>query len=80
MRLKKLKSGHKLRQKIQMLLMRLGNYTPFDVNRALMYRPEFFGEAMGKLQTDLNRSESDWTLAERELFCAFVSKMNGCPF
>ena len=80
MRLKKLQSGHKLRQKIQMLLMRLGNYTLFDVNRALMYRPEFFGEAMGKLQVDLNRGDSSWSLAERELFCAFVSKMNGCLF
>jgi hypothetical protein len=80
MRLSKVRRAQSLRQKIQLLLMRLGDYTPTDFNFAMLYRPEFFGDAFGRLQVELARGESDWTLAERELFCAFVSKTNGCRF
>jgi len=80
MRLKKVRSGQGLLQKMRLLLMQLGDYTPTDFSRTIMYRPEFFGDSFARLQVELARGESDWTLAERELFCAFLSKINGCRF
>jgi AhpD family alkylhydroperoxidase len=28
----------------------------------------------------MTRGESDWSVGERELFAAFVSRLNGCEF
>jgi hypothetical protein len=80
MRLSTVKRAKGFRQKMQLLLMRLSDYTPTDFNLTMMYRPEFFGDAFGRLQVELARGDSDWTLADRELFCAFISKTNGCRF
>jgi hypothetical protein len=80
MRLERVKHGQRLRQKLQLLLMRLGDYTPTDFQRTMMYRPEFFGDAFTRLQMELARGESEWTFFERELFCTFISRTNGCRF
>lgn len=80
MRIKRLKGGLDLRRQLRLVLMRLGGYAPTDLTRTLMYRPEFFGDEFAKLQIELARGTSEWTLAERELFCAFVSTTNGCRF
>jgi hypothetical protein len=51
-----------------------------DVVRALAYRPELFGEAFSNAIDALLRGPSAWSIGERELFAAFVSRQNKCPF
>jgi len=51
-----------------------------DVRRMLSYRPELFGQAFGEALQDVMRGPSEWTVGERELFAAFVSALNQCPF
>ena len=51
-----------------------------DISLALRYRPELFGEPFSEYLQDVMKGPSDWSEAERELFAAFVSKLNHCPF
>ena len=53
---------------------------PVDVIKALLYRPEFFGAHMSQAFQDVMRGPSEWSPGERELFAAFVSAQNQCPF
>jgi hypothetical protein len=50
------------------------------VLKTLNYRPELFGRAYCDVLDPAMRGESDWTAGERELFAAFVSTLNQCPF
>jgi len=51
-----------------------------SVATMLQYRSELFGQALSEALQDLMRGPSDWTVAERELFAAFVSSLNQCTF
>ena len=51
-----------------------------DVSRVLVYRPEMFGTSFSMCLEDVMRGPSDWSVGERELFAAFVSRKNQCPF
>ena len=51
-----------------------------DISLALRYRPELFGEPVSEYFQDVIKGPSEWTEAERELFAAFVSAQNQCPF
>ncbi len=51
-----------------------------DISLALRYRPELFGRPFSELLQDVMKGPSEWTEAERELFAAFVSVQNQCPF
>jgi hypothetical protein len=51
-----------------------------DISLALRYRPELFGEPVSAYFQEVMKGPSDWSEAERELFAAFVSKLNQCPF
>jgi hypothetical protein len=51
-----------------------------DISLALRYRPELFGRAFSELLQEVMKGPSEWTEAERELFAAFVSAQNQCPF
>jgi hypothetical protein len=51
-----------------------------DISRALRYRPDLFGRPFGELLQGVMKGPSEWTEAERELFAAFVSALNLCPF
>ncbi len=51
-----------------------------DVSRVLAYRSEMFGAAFSMCLEDVMRGLSDWSVGERELFAAFVSRKNQCPF
>jgi hypothetical protein len=51
-----------------------------DISLALRYRPELFGRPFSELLQEVMKGLSEWTEAERELFAAFVSAQNHCPF
>jgi hypothetical protein len=51
-----------------------------DVVRTLVYRSELFGWAFSEALQRVMRGPSDWSVGERELFAAFVSARNQCPF
>ena len=53
---------------------------PVDVIKALLYRPDFFGGHMSQAFQEAMRGPSEWSAGERELFAAFVSAQNQCPF
>ena len=53
---------------------------PPDVLKTLHYRPEIFGRPYSEVLDLAMRGPSDWSVGERELFAAFVSSLNQCPF
>jgi hypothetical protein len=81
MRLAILDRGHTLRMKLLFLKVRLfAGYRMPDVARTLRYRPEFFGGPMSALFQEVMRGPSEWTVGDRELMAAFVSRTNACEF
>lgn len=81
MRLKRVEHGHRLPQKLILAMIRLtnGRRAP-DIVRTIFYRPEFLGRPMSAWTQAAMRGPSDWSVAERELFAAFTSKLNQCVF
>lgn len=53
---------------------------PVGVLKTLYYRPELFGRPFSATLDLAMRGPSDWSTGERELFAAFVSSLNQCPF
>jgi hypothetical protein len=51
-----------------------------DVRRTLGFRPAFFGMPHRAHTQAVMRGPSPWTVGERELFAAFVSRLNQCHF
>ena len=51
-----------------------------DVMRVLTYRPNLFGDPFSLCLENVMRGPSNWSVGERELFAAFVSRTNQCPF
>ena len=81
MRLSNIENGHRLRHKVMFKTMKLVMHTdPPDVLRTLRYRPEFFGKRFGQLTQSTMRLSAEWSAGECELFAAFVSRKNQCPF
>jgi len=58
---------------------RSGN-EPLGVVKTLLYRPELFGRPFSEALDRVMRGPSDWSAGERELFAAFTSLLNQCPF
>jgi hypothetical protein len=53
---------------------------PIGVLKTLYYRPEIFGRPFSAALDQAMRGPSDWSDGDRELFAAFVSSLNQCPF
>lgn len=53
---------------------------PLGVLKTINYRPELFGRPFSAALDVAMRGPSEWSAAERELFAAFVSSLNQCPF
>jgi len=51
-----------------------------DAVRLVAYRPDFYGNPMKRLTHSVMRGPSAWSVADRELMAAFVSKLNDCEF
>ena len=80
MRLRKVHAGHRLRDKAMLGIMRIAMGHAPGVVRTLLYRKEFFGRAFSELTQQVMRGPSPWTVGEREIFAAFVSRLNQCVF
>jgi hypothetical protein len=51
-----------------------------DVVRTLRYRRHLFGAPHSAHTQAVMRGPSEWSVGERELFAAFVSRLNQCVF
>jgi hypothetical protein len=80
MRLQRVHRGHGLKDKLLLAVMRLlAGHAP-GVVRTLLYRKEYFGRPFSALTQQVMRGPSEWSVGEREIFAAFVSRMNQCVF
>ena len=81
MRLDILDRGHGLRAKALFGFIKLVSRRPApDVIKLLKYRSEYFGDGMSVVFQHAMRGPSEWSVADRELMAAFVSKTNECEF
>lgn len=81
MRLQSLADGHEPCEAQVLELIRTQRGTdPPDVLKTLHYRPELFGRPFSDTLDLAMNGPSDWSTGERELFAAFVSSLNQCPF
>ncbi len=81
MRLDVVERGHRLPQKAQLALIRVvSRRRVADIIRTLLYRPEFFGTPFSAWTQAVMRGPSEWSVGERELFAAVVSRINRCRF
>jgi hypothetical protein len=80
MRLKRVHAGHRLPDKLMLGVMRLMMGHAPGVVRTLLYRKEYFGKPFSALTQQVMRGPSEWTVGEREIFAAFVSRLNQCVF
>jgi AhpD family alkylhydroperoxidase len=79
MRLDILDRGHRPHTKAIMALIRVFSGHPVvDAVKLAFYRPNFYGG--GPLTHEAMRGQSDWSVGDRELMAAYVSKINECPF
>jgi len=53
---------------------------PLGVVKTILYRPELFGRPFSDALETAMRGPSEWSPGERELFAAFASLLNKCPF
>ena len=81
MRLRCVETGHEPQEaRVLDFLREASGREPVDVLKTLHYRPEIFGRPFSATLDAAMRGPSDWTPAERELFAAYVSSLNQCPF
>ena len=81
MRLSVVDGGHARAQAAVLDTIReRSGHEPLGVVKTLLYRPELFGQPFSEALDAAMRGESEWTPGERELFAAFTSLLNQCPF
>jgi AhpD family alkylhydroperoxidase len=79
MRLKILNSGHSFGTKVLFAFIRAVSRLPVpDAVKLNRYRPDFYGTLMGAVAQEAMRGPSAWSVGDRELIGASVSKMNEC--
>ena len=80
MRLRRVHRGHGLGDTLMLGLIRVMMGHAAGVVRTLRYRKEYFGRSFSELTQQVMRGPSQWSVGERELFAAFVSRLNQCVF
>jgi len=81
MRLAILDHSHSFGSKALFALIRAVSRQPVpDVIKLNAYRTDFYGTPMRALVHQAMRGPSVWSVGDRELMAAFVSKMNECEF
>ena len=81
MRLAVLDKGHRFASKALFAIIRAASRHPTpEALKLVMYRPEFYGTPMQKITHDAMRGPSAWTVGDRELMAALISKINACEY
>ena len=76
-----LEDGHRLRARMFIRLVQALSRQRIDaVAQMALYRPQFFGDPMFTMGSQVLRGPSYWTPAEREYFAVYTSRLNECPF
>jgi uncharacterized peroxidase-related enzyme len=80
-RLKVLDSGYGVGTKVLFALIHVASRHPVpDAAKLVFYRPDFYGAPMKTFTHGAMRGPSAWSVGDRELMAAFVSKVNECTF
>jgi hypothetical protein len=81
MRLGCVETEHSWPDRLKLTLMGFGSRRRApDVVKLFLHRPKLFGAQAMRLTHRVMRGPSSWSVGERELFAAFVSVQNQCPF
>jgi hypothetical protein len=80
MRLNVVERGRLADRLLYGVIRTLSGFRAPDVVRTLRYRRAFFGAAHNAHTQAVMRGPSTWSVGERELFAAFVSRLNHCHF
>jgi uncharacterized peroxidase-related enzyme len=81
MRLEILNSGYSLGTKALFALIRAYSRQPVpDAAKLVFYRPDFYGTPSKEFTHEAMRGSSAWSIGDRELMAAFVSKVNESAF
>src|SRR6266536_2567318 len=81
MRLDILNRGYRPGIKLLFALVRLFSGHPMpDAAKLVFYRPDFYGARAKEFTHEAMRGSSDWSVGDRELMAAYVSKVNDSAF
>jgi uncharacterized peroxidase-related enzyme len=81
MRLDILNRGYRPATKLLFALIRLFSGHPVpDAAKLVFYRPDFYGARAKEFTHEAMRGPSDWSVGDRELMAAYVSKVNESAF
>jgi hypothetical protein len=81
MRLRNVLNGDRAGARLMFSLVRLlSGFRAPDVVRTLQYHRRQFGTPHSLHTHAVMRGPSEWSIGERELFAAFVSRLNHCSF
>jgi hypothetical protein len=81
MRLRNVERGDRVWTRLFYLVVRaVSGFRAPDVLRTMRYRPHFFGRPHSAHTHAVMRGPSEWSIGDRELFAAFVSRLNECEF
>jgi uncharacterized peroxidase-related enzyme len=81
MRLDVLNNGYGVGTKLLFAVIRLFSRHPVpDAAKLVFYRPEFYGDRAKEFTHEAMRGSSDWSVGDRELMAAYVSKVNDTAF
>jgi len=81
MRLDVLDHGYAPGTKLLFAIIRVFSRQPMpDAAKLVFYRPDFYGARAKAFTHEAMRGPSDWSVGDRELMAAYVSKVNGSAF
>ena len=81
MRLDILDRGHRFGTKLLFMLIRVMSRQPVpEALKLIMYRADFYGTPMKTVTQEAMRGASAWSVGDRELMAAFISKINECDY
>jgi uncharacterized peroxidase-related enzyme len=76
-----LEHGYGVGNRLLFTLIRVVSGRPLpDAAKLTFYRPDFYGNHKKELTHEAMRGSSTWSVADRELMAAYVSKVNDSPF
>lgn len=81
MRLNVLNHGYSRSTKMLFAIIRLFSGHPLpDAAKIVFYRPDFYGTHAKAFTHEAMRGPSAWSIGDREVMAAYVSKVNECAF